>query len=72
MEIDNDSSHHKDDSEHGSETEVSPVVDSFKGSMVWRYFTKDSNFKESKKATCKYCSKIYVCSGGSTLAVRQI
>jgi cellulose synthase/poly-beta-1,6-N-acetylglucosamine synthase-like glycosyltransferase len=69
MDVDNDSYH--DGNEHDSETEVSPVVESFKGSIVWHHFTKDPDFKENKKATCNYCSKVYICSGGSTTNVKK-
>jgi hypothetical protein len=37
-----------------------------KGSGVWKYFTKDANFKENKKAKCDYCGVTYTCTGGST------
>ena len=70
MEVE-DSNCHDDDNEKGPENEVSPVVESFKGSMVWLYFTKDSDFKENKKATCKHCSQIYVCSGSSTSNLKK-
>jgi BED zinc finger len=80
MEVDNDSIIYHDNndnndnsevSEHGSETEVSPIAESFKGSIVWMHFTKDPNFKENKKATCKHCSKTYICFGGSTSNLKK-
>jgi hypothetical protein len=37
-----------------------------KGSFVWNHFTKDTNFKVNKKATCTFCNKTYVCTGSST------
>ena len=56
----------QDGSQHGdSETEVSPS-ENHTGSLAWNYFTKDTNYKQNKKATCNICSKTYVCSGGST------
>lgn len=61
MEVNNDNN----GSEYSSETEVSPIVENFKGSVVWFHFTKDLDFKENKKAICKHCSKSYICSGGS-------
>ncbi|CAB5364726.1 unnamed protein product [Rhizophagus irregularis] len=60
-----------DGNEQDSENEVLPTVESFKGSIVWIHFTKDPDFKENKKATCKYCSKVYVCSGGSTSNLKK-
>lgn len=36
------------------------------GSFVWKYFQKDENFKDNKRATCTHCKKIYTCSGSST------
>jgi radical SAM protein with 4Fe4S-binding SPASM domain len=60
-----------DGNEQDSENEVLPTVESFKGSIVWIHFTKDPDFKENKKATCKHCSKVYVCSGGSTSNLKK-
>jgi BED zinc finger len=37
-----------------------------KGSDVWKYFTRDANFKENKKSKCNYCGITYTCTGGST------
>ena len=42
------------------------VPESIKGSDVWKYFTRDVNFKENKKAKCNHCGIIYICTGGST------
>jgi radical SAM protein with 4Fe4S-binding SPASM domain len=42
------------------------VLENIKGSDVWKYFTRDVNFKENKKAKCDLCSITYVCTGGST------
>jgi hypothetical protein len=36
------------------------------GSFVWYHFTKDSDYKNNKKANCSHCNKTYICSGGST------
>jgi radical SAM protein with 4Fe4S-binding SPASM domain len=35
-------------------------------SRVWNHFTKNADFKTSKKATCNYCKTVYTCSGSST------
>jgi radical SAM protein with 4Fe4S-binding SPASM domain len=35
-------------------------------SNVWKYFTKDANYKENKKAKCNHCGITYVCTGGCT------
>src|SRR2546423_4536129 len=42
------------------------VPESIKGSDVWKYFTRDVNFKENKKAKCDLCNIIYTCTGRST------
>ena len=42
------------------------VPESIKGSNVWKYFMRDVNFKENKKAKCDLCGIIYTCTGGST------
>ncbi|CAB4429767.1 unnamed protein product [Rhizophagus irregularis] len=54
-----------DSNEQDSKNEVLPTVESFKDSIVWIHFTKDPDFKENKKATCKHCSKVYVYSGAA-------
>jgi hypothetical protein len=36
------------------------------GSFVWAHFTKDTDYKNNKKAKCDHCNKTYVCTGGST------
>src|SRR2546423_15471871 len=36
------------------------VPESIKGSDVWKYFTRDVNFKENKKAKCNHCGIIYI------------
>ena len=36
------------------------------GSHIWEHFTRDSDFKNNKKAICNHCQKIYTCSEGST------
>ncbi|CAB4440772.1 unnamed protein product [Rhizophagus irregularis] len=41
------------------------------GSFVWSHFEKDENFKYNKRATCTYCSKTYICSGGSTTNITK-
>ena len=42
------------------------------GSYVWNYFTKDSDFKSNKKATCNQCKATYICSGGSTSNLKHL
>jgi radical SAM protein with 4Fe4S-binding SPASM domain len=37
-----------------------------KASDVWKYFTKDVNYKQNKKAKCNLCGVTYICTGGST------
>lgn len=37
-----------------------------KASNVWKYFTKDVNYKQNKKAKCNLCGITYTCTGGST------
>ncbi|GBC11827.2 zinc finger BED domain-containing protein RICESLEEPER 2-like [Rhizophagus irregularis DAOM 181602=DAOM 197198] len=41
------------------------------GSFVWSHFKKDENFKYNKRATCTYCSKTYICFGGSTTNITK-
>lgn len=41
------------------------------GSFIWNHFTKDTNYKDNKKATCNLCNKVYICSGGSTSGVMK-
>lgn len=55
--------------QHDSEAEIddSPITKlEASASEVWKYFTKDSNFKQNKKAKCDVCGVTYTCSGGST------
>jgi radical SAM protein with 4Fe4S-binding SPASM domain len=66
-------SYYDDDKSFNSEVEIgssqtSPklTVTKVTSSEVWKYFIKDSNYKKNKKATCKFCNKVYTCSGGST------
>src|SRR3954471_23047586 len=40
-------------------------------SFAWNYFTKDTDFKNNKKATCNYCHKSYKCSGRSTSGITK-
>lgn len=42
------------------------TLENVKGSDVWKYFTRDTNFKENKKAKCDLCDTTYTCTGGST------
>ena len=64
---------------HNSEDEIDPSLSatprrlsgilehkSGSGSFVWLHFNKNSDYKESKKATCSLCNKTYTCTGGST------
>lgn len=48
------------------EIDDASVPESIKGSDVWKYFTKDANFKENKKTKCELCGITYTCTGGST------
>ena len=41
------------------------VLESIKGSNVQKYFTRDVNFKENKKAKCDFCDITYTCTRGS-------
>ena len=41
------------------------------GSYVWKYFTKDTNYKINKKASCNYCNKTYICFGGTTSGISK-
>ena len=66
-------SYHDDNESFNSEVEIgssqtSPklTVTKVTSSEVWKYFIKDSNYKQNKIATCKFCNKVYTCSGGST------
>jgi len=42
------------------------VLEGIRTSKVWKYFTRDENFKNNKKATCNICGITYICTGGST------
>jgi hypothetical protein len=42
-----------------------------KTSEVWKYFTRDVDFKKNKKAICNICGASYVCSGGSTSNLKK-
>jgi hypothetical protein len=48
-----------------------PEITASSGSYVWNHFTKDPNYKINKKASCNYCNKIYVCSGGTTSGISK-
>jgi hypothetical protein len=54
------------DTEIDDEASNKSVPESIKGSDVWKYFTRDANFKENKKAKCDLCGITYTCTGGST------
>jgi BED zinc finger len=45
---------------------TSGSMSSSKNSTVWVHFTRDNDFATSKKASCNYCHKKYVCNKGST------
>jgi hypothetical protein len=45
---------------------LSGEASSTTGSFVWSHFTKDTDYKNNKKAKCEHCNKTYVCTGGST------
>ena len=57
---DNDNANTSNPSESASITSI------ISRSKAWEHFIKSSNFKNDKKATCKYCRTIYTCSGSST------
>src|SRR4051812_49282705 len=42
-------------------------------SFVWNHFTKNTNYKNNKKATCNRCKKvyIYICSASSTSSITK-
>src|SRR4051812_31628886 len=65
--------YHDNNESFNSEVEISSSQTSLKltvtkvtNSEVWKYFIKDNNYKKNKKATCKFCNKVYTCSEGST------
>ncbi|GES72958.1 zinc finger BED domain-containing protein RICESLEEPER 2-like [Rhizophagus clarus] len=67
---------HEENEKENSETEVDDTSSRQKksglvASEAWKYFTKDVNFKENKKATCNLCGAIYVCSAGSTSNLKK-
>src|SRR2546430_8833975 len=35
-------------------------------SFIWNHFTKNTDYKNNKKATCNHCKKVYICSASST------
>ena len=41
------------------------------GSDVWKYFTRDVNFKANKKTKCDVCGITYICTGGSTTNMKN-
>jgi hypothetical protein len=55
-----------DDAEIDDTSSNKSVSEGFKTSNVWKYFTKDANFKQNKKAKCNICGITYTCTGGST------
>ena len=40
-------------------------------SFVWNHFTKDTDYKNNKKAACNHCNKVYICSAGSTSGITK-
>src|SRR3954470_12976351 len=40
-------------------------------SFVWNHFTKDTDYKNNKKATCNHCKKVYICSASSTSGITK-
>lgn len=40
-------------------------------SFVWNHFTKDTDYKNNKKATCNRCKKVYICSASSTSGITK-
>ena len=55
-----------DDIEIDDITSNKSVPESIKGSDVWKYFTRDVNFKENKKAKCDLCNITYTYTEKST------
>jgi hypothetical protein len=39
-------------------------------SDIWLHFTKATDYKTTKKATCMHCAKTFVASNGSTSSMR--
>ncbi|GES82328.1 zinc finger BED domain-containing protein RICESLEEPER 2-like [Rhizophagus clarus] len=42
-----------------------------KASDVWKYFTKDINYKQNKKAKCNHCGITYTCTAGATTNLKK-
>src|SRR5256714_7758610 len=40
-------------------------------SFIWNHFTKNTDYKNNKKATCNCCKKVYICSASSTLDITK-
>jgi len=40
-------------------------------SFVWNHFTKNTDYKNNKKATCNHCKKVYICSASSTSGITK-
>src|SRR5256714_15593177 len=40
-------------------------------SFVWNHFTKDTDYKNNKKATCNRYKKVYICSASSTSGITK-
>src|SRR4051795_2814811 len=38
-------------------------------SFVWNHFTKNTDYKNNKKATCNRCKKVYICFASSTSGI---
>jgi len=67
-EVDNDYEPEIDEAEidDTSSSKTISEVNKKKRSEVWNYFTKDENYKETKKAKCNHCGISYTCTDGST------
>ena len=40
-------------------------------SFVWNHFTKNTDYKNNKKATCNRCKKVYICSASSISSITK-
>src|SRR6266542_1846867 len=47
------------------------VLEGIRTSEVWKYFTRDENFKNNKKTTCNICGIIYICTEGRTSNINK-
>lgn len=61
---DNDNDNSNVDTSNLSES--ASITSTISRSKAWEHFIKSPDFKNDKKATCKYCRTTYTCSGSST------